>query len=78
MSEIKAKDSLDLRGVVCPMNFVKTKLKLESMEDGEILEVVLDSGEAIQNVPKSIKDEGHKIVEVNKEDDYFRLKIEKK
>ncbi len=77
MSEIKAKESLDLRGVLCPMNFVKTKLKLESMEPGEVLEILLDSGEPIQNVPKSIKDEGHKIVEVNREDDYFRLKIEK-
>ncbi len=72
-----SEDSLDLRGVVCPMNFVKTKLKLESMEDGEILEVILDSGEPIQNVPKSLKDEGHKIVGVTKEDDYFTLKVEK-
>ncbi len=75
--EIKADDSIDLLGVVCPMNFVKAKLKLESMEDGQILEVLLDSGEPIQNVPKSIKDEGHKIVEVKKQDGHFRLKIEK-
>ena len=73
-----SEDSLDLRGIVCPMNFVKTKLKLESMEDGEILEIILDSGEPIQNVPKSIKDEGHKIVGVTKEDDHFKLKIEKR
>ncbi len=72
----EAKETLDLRGVLCPMNFVKTKLKLESMESGELLEVVLDSGEPIQNVPKSVKEEGHKIVEVKKEDDHFRLKIE--
>ena len=72
-----SEDTLDLRGVVCPMNFVKTKLKLESMEDGEVLEVILDSGEPIQNVPKSLKDEGHKIVQVTKEDDHFKLRIEK-
>ncbi len=70
-------DTLDLRGVVCPMNFVKTKLKLESMEDGEILEVVLDSGEPIQNVPKSLKDEGYKIVGVKKEERYFKIRVEK-
>lgn len=74
---IKADASLDLRGIMCPINFVKTKLKLEAMDAGQILEVVLDSGEPIQNVPKSIKDEGHKIVEVRKEDDHFRLKIRK-
>ncbi|MBE9531288.1 MAG: sulfurtransferase TusA family protein [Proteobacteria bacterium] len=72
-----SEDSLDLRGIVCPINFVKTKLKLESMDDGEILEIILDSGEPIQNVPKSLKDEGHKIVGVEKADGYFKLKVEK-
>ena len=77
MSEIKADDFLDLRGVLCPINFVKTKLKLEGMEAGQVLEVVLDSGETIQNVPKSIKEEGHTIVEVKREQNHFRLKIQK-
>ncbi len=77
MSDIKADEELDLRGVVCPINFVKTKLKLESMAEGTVLELVLDSGEPIQNVPKSLKDEGHKIVEVKREGDYFRLKVER-
>ena len=71
-----SEDSLDLRGILCPINFVKTKLKLESMEVGEILEVILDSGEPMQNVPKSLKDEGYKIVGVEKEDDFFRIKVE--
>lgn len=75
--EIKTDASIDLLGVVCPMNFVKTKLELEKLDKGQILEITLDSGEPIQNVPKSIKEEGHKIVEVNKEGDHFRLKIEK-
>lgn len=78
MADIKADDSLDLRGVLCPINFVKTKLKLETMDVGQVLEIVLDDGEPIQNVPKSIKEEGHKIVEVKKEGDSFRLKIEKR
>ncbi len=77
MSDVKADAELDLRGVLCPINFVKTKLKLESMNEGEVLEIVLDSGEPIQNVPKSIKDEGHKIIDVKKETDHFRLKIRK-
>lgn len=69
--------TLDLRGVMCPINFVKTKLKLEAMDPGEILEVILDSGDPIQNVPKSIKEEGHKIVEVKKEGDFFRIKVQR-
>lgn len=77
MNDVKANASIDLRGVMCPINFVKTKLKLESMENGEVLEVILDSGEPIQNVPKSIKEEGHKILEVRKEEGFFRLKVQK-
>lgn len=77
MSDIKSTAQLDLRGVMCPINFVKTKLKLETLEAGEVLELVLDSGEPIQNVPKSIKEEGHKILEVKKEGEHFRLKIQK-
>ncbi len=77
MAETKTDATIDLRGVMCPINFVKTKLKLEMMSPGEVLEVILDSGEPIQNVPKSIKEEGHRIVEVKKEGDFFRLKVER-
>jgi tRNA 2-thiouridine synthesizing protein A len=77
MGEVKTDAELDLRGVMCPINFVKTKLKLESMDPGQVLEVVVDSGEPIQNVPKSVKEEGHKILEVKKEEGYFRLKIQR-
>ncbi|MFQ3675031.1 MAG: sulfurtransferase TusA family protein, partial [Endomicrobiia bacterium] len=55
-----ADEKLDLRGISCPMNFVKTKLKLEEMQKDEILEVLLDDGEPIINVPRSVKEEGHK------------------
>ena len=46
MEEKKPNANLDLRGVVCPINFVKTKLKLEEMNSGEILEIVIDPGRA--------------------------------
>ena len=77
MEEKKPAANLDLRGVICPVNFVKTKLKLEEMNIGEILEVLIDAGEPIANVPRSIKEEGHKIIKVEKIDGYFRLFIEK-
>jgi sulfite reductase (ferredoxin) len=53
---------LDLRGVPCPMNFVKAKLRLESLDVGDTLAVVLDDGEPIGNVPASLRAEGHEIV----------------
>ena len=53
---------LDLRGVMCPLNYVKTKLKLEMMDDGERLEVWLDAGDPIKNVPMSLRNDGHKVL----------------
>jgi sulfite reductase (ferredoxin) len=52
---------LDLSGVACPMNFVKAKLRLESMNVGESLAIVLDDGAPIQNVPASFKSEDQAI-----------------
>jgi len=54
---------LDLSGVACPMNFVKAKLRLETMGVGETLAVVLDEGEPIENVPASFRSEGQVIDE---------------
>lgn len=54
-------ESLDLRGVACPMNFVKTRLKLDKMPSGSLLEVMLDAGEPVESVTASIQSEGHAI-----------------
>ncbi len=78
LDELSVDESLDLHGVLCPLNFVKTKLALEEMEEGQILEVILDDGEPIRNVPRSVKAEGHKILHVQRlEDDSYRLLIQK-
>lgn len=55
---------LDLGGVACPMNFVKAKMKLERMQAGERLELILDKGSPIENVPVSLKNEGHEVGEI--------------
>lgn len=70
-------DRIDLRGVLCPINFVKTKLKLEMLDSGQILEVILDDGEPIRSVPRSVKEEGHKIVKVENMENAYRLLIKK-
>jgi len=61
--EQKADAEIDLRGVMCPYNYVKTKLKLEKMAIGQVLAVILDDGEAMQNVPRSVKEEGQTIIQ---------------
>lgn len=72
-----SKHVLDLRGVMCPMNFVKIKLKLEEVEVGAALAVLLDDGGAVENVPRSIRSEGHQIVSLVREDDYYRVLVKK-
>lgn len=74
---MKIKKSIDLSGVCCPINFVKAKLALEEIEKGEILEILLDEGEPILNVPRSLKEEGHIIKKVFQEDNYFRIYVVK-
>ena len=59
MKKLVPDDHIDLRGVLCPINFMKTKLKLEMMDSGQVLEVILDDGEPIRSVPRSVKEEGH-------------------
>lgn len=68
---------LDLRGTPCPLNFVKTKLALEELGEGELLEITIDDGDPVRNVPRSVKDEGHQILKVEKLDEAFKLLIKK-
>lgn len=77
MRGIKIDQNIDLRGVRCPLNYVKTKLKLEEMEVGQVLEVLLDDGESIVNVPRSAKDDGHKILGVEEIEGYFRVLLKR-
>ncbi|MEB3343430.1 sulfurtransferase TusA family protein [Okeania sp.] len=71
----KSDSQIDLRGTPCPINFVRTKLYLEKMMPGEILEVWLDPGEPIEQVPDSLAIEGYPIVEIKEQSEYFVLKV---
>jgi tRNA 2-thiouridine synthesizing protein A len=66
---------LDLRGVICPYNFVKTKLKLETMQRGQVLSVLLDDGDPIRNVPRSVENEGHTVLAQERVDQAYRILI---
>ena len=68
----------DFRGVMCPMNFVKTKIALTPMQSGQTLEILLDDGAPIENVPGSVKNEGHTILSTEKVENYWKVLIKKK
>lgn len=73
----KPANFLDLKGTPCPINYVKTKLFLEGLNPGDILEVLLDEGEPINNVPKSLGSDGHKILKIEKQNGYYKVIVEK-
>jgi TusA-related sulfurtransferase len=72
---IRPDAELDLRGVICPYNFVKTKLKLETMEQGQILSLILDGGDPIRNVPMSVRNEGHEVLSQEPLEQSYRVII---
>jgi sulfite reductase (ferredoxin) len=74
---VKAKVFKDYRGVRCPINFVKVKLDLAAMHEGERLEVLLDDGDPIENVPRSVQNEGHEVISQRKVDGYWLVIIQK-
>jgi tRNA 2-thiouridine synthesizing protein A len=77
MAEYKVDTHIDITKEICPMTFVKTKLKLETMSAGEVLEVTLREGEPLINVPKSVEQDGHKILDLRQEGDLYKLVIER-
>jgi len=77
MVEHKIDNEIDITKEICPMTFVKTKLKLETMSRGQVLEVTLREGEPLINVPKSVEEDGHKILDLRQEGDIYKLLIER-
>ncbi len=76
-TDIRIDVELNLRGVHCPYNFVRTKLKLEEMKVGEILAVTVDAGEPARNVPRSVTHDAHRVLELTPLDSALRIVIEK-
>lgn len=78
MADFKIDDTVDITDVVCPTTFVKTKIAIEELEEGEILSVKMNDGEPVQNVPRSIKEEGHQILKlIDNEDGTYNLIVKK-
>ena len=67
-SDERVDQFIDITGDVCPMTFVRTKLKIESMDPGQILEVRLKGREPLENVPRSAIEHGHTILALEPED----------
>ena len=69
--------TVDVTGSRCPMTFVHVKAALEEVEAGQVLEFILLEGEQIQDVPRNLKEEGHRVLKVSRQGDKFRLLVRK-
>ena len=75
---IEVDDTVDVTDVVCPVTFVKAKVAIEELDDGQILAVHLNDGEPVQNVPRSLKVEGHQILKlIDNNDGTYDLIVKK-
>lgn len=75
---INIDDQVDITDKVCPLTFVKAKVAIDELDDGEIIAIRMNDGEPVQNVPRSIKEEGHQILKlVNNEDGTYTLVVKK-
>ena len=74
----KLMNELNLKGEICPMTFVKTKLAIERLNSGERIKVIFNSSEAKINVPKSLKELNYKVIKINDMDENnFYIIVEK-
>ncbi len=66
---------LDLRGVRCPANSARALVRLEGMDAGEVLALVLDDGEPYASVPEALEAEGHVVLSREREGAAWRLLV---
>jgi len=67
--DIKVDNTLDIKGQICPYTFVRSKLTLEKMQLGQVLEIVTDHKPASENVPRSMENEGQKVLNIKQTDE---------
>ncbi|MBR1622511.1 MAG: sulfurtransferase TusA family protein [Pseudobutyrivibrio sp.] len=67
--ELEFDEQVDITDKVCPLTFVTAKVAIEELDDGQVLAVRMNDGEPVQNVPRSFKEDGHKILKLNDNED---------
>ena len=78
MAEITYDEIVDITDKVCPLTFVKAKVSLDELEIGQVLAVRMNDGEPVQNVPRSMKDEGQQVLKlINNNDGTYTLYVKK-
>jgi len=70
-------ETLDLRGVKCPLNWAKAKVRLELLRPGSELALILDDPKGARDIPRAAEAEGYDVVEVRDENGQWRIVIQR-
>lgn len=70
-------ERLNLYGVKCPLNWAKAKVRLEDLERGDMLELLIDDPKGRRDIPRAAEAEGYVIVDVHDVVDGWCIVIEK-
>ncbi len=76
--EIVADSSLDITAETCPMTFVRTRLMLDRMAEGQTLLVRLRGEEPRSSVPRTAREQGHVLLGQRDEPDGTTLVLLRK
>jgi len=73
--EVSVADVLDLRGVRCPLNWAKAKVRLETLSRGADLELILDDPKGVRDIPRAAEAAGYAVLEIEQRPNDWRLLI---
>ncbi|MEA2625504.1 MAG: tRNA 2-thiouridine synthesizing protein [Candidatus Binatota bacterium] len=68
---------LDLRGVRCPLNWAKAKVRLETLSPSETLALLVDDERGVRDIPRAAEAEGYDVIEVAAVSSAWRIVIQK-
>jgi tRNA 2-thiouridine synthesizing protein A len=71
------KESIDLKGKVCPVDFTPVKTALALLEKDDLLEIIVDEGSALTSVSRSLKDNGNQLMKVDNLGTAYRMVVKK-
>jgi len=69
-------ERLDLRGVKCPLNWAKAKVRLEALPRGSEIEIILDDPKGARDIPRAAEADGYAVIEVQRCRHDWRIMIQ--
>jgi tRNA 2-thiouridine synthesizing protein A len=75
---MKPDKTLDCTGLFCPMPIIKTKVEIDTMKSGEILEISADDPGFEKDLPAWCNMSGEKFLEIKKEGSIIKGYVMKK